>query len=134
MYIHNQCPLFGGQAVYRARTLFALIDDSIDFENACLQSTNSKILIQDKETDFWDLKLVPNPADQKISLFLTNNYSGICYIEITNSIGEIVLNLQKNCQDNIVNIETKNLIPGVYSIHILLGTKINSITKLVIAR
>lgn len=70
-----------------------------------------------------DLKIFPNPADEKLYI----KYSGITTsnvtIEIRDITGRLIAYLEKASNDGLIEIETNNLLPGIYCITIHNGTK-----------
>jgi methionine aminopeptidase len=129
-----QCPINGGQAVFRARTLIELIDDSIDFENACLQSVDRVNKIIKHEDKYYKILLNPNPADQSITISINEEVVGICRIEITNSLGEKVVSQEKNCKQITFSVDTSKLKSGVYAVKVISGRNLIAVEKLVITR
>ncbi len=133
--VAEQCPTYGGPAVYRARTLLALLNDSLSFEDACSQYSSSRNQLANQHNKLTPkISIVPNPANNKINIILAEAFKGICQIEISNSLGESVLLEQKNCNDKSVIVSVSDLKPGVYSVKVLLGESASDIVKLVIAR
>jgi hypothetical protein len=64
--IANQCPAAGGQSVYRARAMLALINDSLAYDDAltCLQAGIYRELNTEIITPV--ITIIPNPADNWI--------------------------------------------------------------------
>src|SRR5690606_34241710 len=69
--IANQCPMVGGNAVYRARSLYSLIDDEVDFDDQllCLQAGIIVKSLMDNAS--LNLQLVPNPARDAAALMIS---------------------------------------------------------------
>ncbi len=130
-----QCPYVGGPAVFRARSLVGLFNDSISYEEDC--SGNSLARGQNPELKSGlnsNVTIRPNPANDKLVVTLNQKYSGICKIEIINSLGSIALSEQHTCKEKNIDLNIINLKQGVYSVKILLGENIIHVAKLVISR
>jgi hypothetical protein len=136
--IAQQCPYTGGPAVERARTLIALVNDSLFYDdvNTCLQvgvyrqvdsnvpnqSVNNSIIVK------------PNPASEKIQVILKGDLSSrVCVLTISNSIGEAVLKMELNCAGGSTDIDVSKLKQGIYSIKVTTGDVL-LVQKLTIVR
>ncbi|OQB58974.1 MAG: hypothetical protein BWX95_02694 [Bacteroidetes bacterium ADurb.Bin141] len=136
--IAQQCPYAGGNAVIRARVWLSMINDSIDYnDNAiCLQSGIYRI---SNDTTFEnnkseDIKIIPNPANDKVTVELLGIYEGICKIQIRNTLNEIVYGAVFNCKKQKHVIDVSKLRQGVYSISVNAKGKKSIINKLIISR
>ena len=135
LQIAQQCPAIGGPAVYRARTLVALFNDTIDYENSCLQNGSLRIQQPVKNVKTTPLIAVnPNPADSKIDIRINKDLEGICKIEIATSLGSIVYSEIRNCKEKSFSIQTSFLTPGIYAVKVVVGSVATNVVKLVIAR
>ncbi len=134
--IANQCPYVGGAAVERARTFIALINDSIFYDdaNVCLQSGIYRIANSDSSITLANNIIIkPNPANDKVEIFLSGNLEGVCYIELKNVMGEIVLMDEMNCKDKYKIIDLGKFSQGVYSVKVHTNN-FETIKKLVIVK
>jgi len=133
--IAHQCPSVGGPAVYRARTLVALITDTIDYDDACQQTGSLRIqLSATKKRSTPMISVIPNPANNKITISINQTLEGMCRIEIANLLGETVLSQAGNCKEQKFSLNTAYLNPGIYSVRLITGSVCSNIVKLVIAR
>lgn len=136
--IASQCPYSGGGAVERARSLISFINDSVVYNDdfVCLQNgvyRFAKDSIDAKELN--KIIVQPNPANDKVKIKLEGNVGeGICKIIIRNSVGEIVLNAEMNCNERQKLIDVSFLAQGVYSINVNANNVIQITEKLVIIR
>ena len=115
--IASQCPYVGGKAVERARTYIALINDSISYDDAniCLQSGVYRFANDSTEKiTSSDIKIIPNPANDKVTVQLTGIDDGICKIQIRNVLNEIVYDDVFDCKNQKHIINVSNLSQGVY--------------------
>ncbi|MBS1764954.1 MAG: hypothetical protein JSS90_08325 [Bacteroidetes bacterium] len=136
--VAQQCPYAGGNAVIRARVWVSMINDSIDYnDNAvCLQSgiyriandTTSETIKSD------DIKIIPNPASDKVTIELSGIDDGICKVQIRNTLNEIVYDNVFDCKKKKHTVNVSNLRQGVYSISVNAVGKKSIINKLIISR
>ncbi|MCO5288439.1 MAG: T9SS type A sorting domain-containing protein [Bacteroidetes bacterium] len=135
--VAQQCPYAGGNAVIRARVWISMINDSIEYNDntICLQSgiyrmandTTGKI-------NYSDIKIIPNPASDKVTVELTGINDGICKVQIRNVLNETVYESEFNCSDKSHLIHINNLSGGVYSITVNAANKKSLISKLIIVK
>lgn len=133
--IANQCPYAGGTAVYSMRNFIALFNDTIyyDDESVCLQAGFNRQIAASIVTP-PEISVVPNPATDKVDIYLNNAATGICEIQIINSLGQVELFEKINCIDKFRSINTSKLSSGVYTIKVKVQGSSFKIVKLIIAR
>jgi len=110
------CPALGGDAVYKARSIHVLFNDTIEYDDelTCLQAGVQFRIAQEKNKTAYKVKIFPNPTFDVIWFDGLAEIEGAINLQITNMLGEQVLNsillpTQKN-----INIQ--NLAAGVYGI------------------
>jgi hypothetical protein len=137
--VAQQCPYVGGGAVERARSMIAMVNDSIVYNDSytCLQSgiyrTSNKDSIKVENKNSIIIK--PNPANDKVEILLNGNFvEGVCKIEISNSIGEVVMIIEMDCKEKRKVIDFNRLSQGVYSINVNANNILHTITKLIIIK
>ena len=69
--IADQCPMVGGNAVYRARALYSLIDEEQVYDDEALCLGHGIIVKRLMETVQSTLSVIPNPATDEATLVLT---------------------------------------------------------------
>ena len=136
--IAQQCPYTGGPAVERARTLIAMVNDSVFYDdvNTCLQVGVYKQTPDDslKQVNGNALILIPNPAKETFQVGLIGDLSdGACNLTINNAIGELVFIQELNCKAETINIDISKLNQGIYSVKVTTGS-VSLIQKLTIVR
>lgn len=107
--IASQCPISGGPAVYRARTLLQLISPDLFFDddNNCIQS--GLIL---RSRNYSNFRFYPNPTSGSFSYqYLTSNPLNLCIFDLS---GRKVRIFQLNANQTIIKEELKGLENGVY--------------------
>ena len=115
----TMCPALDGSAVYKARSIHVLFNDTIDYDDelTCLQAGVQFRIAQEKNRTAYKVKIFPNPTFDVIWFDGLAEIEGAINLQITNMLGEQVLNsillpTQKN-----INIQ--NLAAGVYGIKLL---------------
>jgi hypothetical protein len=133
-----QCPYVGGGAVERARSMIAMVNDSIVYNDSytCLQSGIYRMAKSDSLIDDSNNKIIiqPNPASNEVNIVLKGMYEGLCNIQIQNSVGEIIFIEQMNCKDSIYKINTSKFPQGIYIVKVNVNNFDFVNSKLVIIR
>ncbi len=117
--IANQCPLSGGNAVYRARSLYALITEATyNDEAACaeqgMQYKNSPVPVRVSMLTF-----VPNPATSEVTMQIaTNMATDTGVAEVYNLMGERVHTYRLNTTQNSYSLSVNDLPPGLYMVRV----------------
>lgn len=137
--IAHQCPYAGGEAVNKARIFVAQInpDEVYSDVDVCLQNGIYRQAPPDSlnhNSQISEVKLIPNPANNKISVLITGTHKGVCKIKIENSLAQIVLTETFDCKKSEHTLDISNLIQGVYTVKIDFENGKSKITKLVIQR
>nr|MBK9651076.1 T9SS type A sorting domain-containing protein [Bacteroidota bacterium] len=132
--IAQQCPYSGGNAVYIARNYIALMGDTVIYDDAsiCLQQG---IFRQGTINELpIEVYLKPNPADEYVEIFISNNNGINCSIKILDVLGKLHLNKLIDCKQKVIRIDTKQLSAGVYSVAFISDAYILKANKLIIER
>ncbi len=135
--VAQQCPYAGGNAVIRARVWISMINDSIEYNDntICLQSGIYRMANDTAEKiNYSDIKIIPNPAIDKVTVELTGINDGICKVQIRNVLNETVYESEFNCSDKSHLIHINNLSGGVYSVNVNAANKKSLISKLIIVK
>ncbi|MBK9598607.1 MAG: hypothetical protein IPO60_09915 [Flavobacteriales bacterium] len=113
-YIANQCPMVGGNSVYRARSLYRLIDDEQQFDDPqlCLQHGIIVKSLVARETN--TIGVVPNPARDGATLVLGKPLEEPGVFILFNSVGKEVMRLNVPAEDYHMSFATSGLATGVY--------------------
>jgi hypothetical protein len=136
LYIAQQCPFVGGGAVERARSMIAMINDSIIYNDdyTCLQSGIYRIgryTVSEKIND--EIIIQPNPACDYITITAKSINAENCKIEVTNNLHQVVLSKQLNC-NNQERIDISKINQGLYAVKITLNNDLIKVQKLIIQR
>lgn len=120
--IAQQCPYVGGNAVIRARVWLSMINDSIDYnDNAvCLQSGIYRLANDTTSENIKseDIKIIPNPASDKVTITLSDDMSEICEILFYDVVGKLVLSKELECNQKNHILNVKNLSEGIYMVKV----------------
>lgn len=134
--IATDCPLAGGPAVYRARALLGIIDDTIEYtdELTCAQYGYARKAFVSKNNDIAKIRVIPNPANEYIEVRLKDPEEGICKISIQNAQGLKIFTGQFICNQSKYTIFTNSFATGVYTLSVRVNNSILENVKLVIIR
>ena len=128
--IAQQCPPCGGDAVYRARSLYALIDKSANFNGiGCsgLDSRSSnKPYEKEVEKGQKEIRFSPNPASGEVMLSMPASGQEI-ELMVYSITGKLVLKNTLPAKTNQYRINTSILESGAYFFSLYeLGKKIHT--------
>ena len=134
-YIAQLCPLAARSAVYRARDMYALINDTLQYSDSAVcafegyfrESTNVLYpALTKKENHSNYFKALPNPASERV-LFTFKANDSTSDLTIYNLSGNIIYSTVLNANTNQLSIDISNFVKGVYIAHIV-NTAANSIS------
>ena len=131
------CPHVGGKAVYKARSFMTLLNDTIEYDDTsvCTQAGYRKAAANEQTKEIKEsIRIVPNPASNKVAVELTGIDDGICRIQIKSVLNEIVYTSEFNCSEKQHYIHLNSLSEGMYAIDINAGNKKSIVSKLSIVR
>ena len=123
-----QCPKSGGHAVYQARALYHLVNDSIIF-NDSLFCSNGFSLRQEaplsKSNNLLEafIKMIPNPAEKSVNFQLNLPLDNAADIYIWDIMGRIVekTSIEKGNLNKVVALP--NCKSGLYFVNIIVGNQ-----------
>lgn len=135
-YIAHMCPAIGGSAVYKARSLYALFNDTISYDDAniCLQQGILYRLAQNssKERVKENVIIYPNPTTDFITIKYLGEELKSFELEITNATGQLVTSKMVTLSSNTATENISQLAKGVYFISLSnISGGINRTLKLV---
>jgi hypothetical protein len=133
--IAQQCPDQGGQSVFRARHFVAMINDSIEYDDAAVCLSQGILRTANtKNSQQPCLILLPNPARDEVEVLLIN------YRETEFNLSIIDMKGKRNFTSLLQNakalnqINTSTLPPGVYIVEASYHGEVICRTKLIIVR
>lgn len=125
------CPVLGGVAVFKARSLQATYNDSITFNDrfTCInQGVYYKLAKQDTVKEVMELLIVfPNPTSEILNVTVKTESNYLYKLVVTNLLGQIVY--EKQDATNLTNLNLKELgiSKGLYHLTMLNKTTNNSL-------
>jgi hypothetical protein len=110
--IASQCPLSGGNAVFRARAILSLINDELVYDdvNICLQAGIILKQTPKKPT----AHLYPNPANSSVTQVYEIPENTEAEFQLFNSMGQRQLSFTLIQGNTTVTFSTESLKPGIY--------------------
>ncbi len=134
--IANQCPYVGGPAVYRARTILSSITDNISYNDIeiCISNGIYRHRQSDSNDAFKWIRIMPNPANQKVLIELNGEFKGLCEIQLLDAAGRQLNSSKFECSSKSYSLNVSALPVGVYQITVSVNDDKLFNTKLVISR
>jgi hypothetical protein len=126
----NQCPLSGGDAVFRARSLYHLVDPTYRFNNSALCQPNAAIQAP-KATPPLDFKLFPNPTSGLTVLEFSTPLSGRANVTLYSLQGQPVLQQTAGKGAQHILLETAALPGGTYFCKVMGANGVMGVKRLV---
>jgi hypothetical protein len=117
-YLAFQCPLQGGQSVYKARSLYAEIKDRISYDDDALCNTNRKSLSV-AGTENIIVGIYPNPAKDEVYVGISGNVTQACRLDWYDMLGRLVQSDNLPASDHVTTTHTvniKDLSNGIYEV------------------
>ena len=113
-----QCPYSGGPAVYRARTLISIVNDSMQYQD---DDVCSILVILRKhslknEVENRRLRVFPNPASQSIQLIYSGLHGTTLALEIFDVMGKLILVKNISSLNNTYYLDVTGLENDLYTI------------------
>ena len=117
--IASQCPMLGGNAVFKARSLYWLIDDLHDFDDAEICLPYGIIVKSLVEHEANAVSVLPNPTNTEATLVLARPLEGLGTLTVYNTVGEEVLRVNIPAETPRTVFNTSRLAPGIYHYAVL---------------
>ncbi len=112
--IANQCPLVGGNAVYRARAMYALIDDEQAYDDPALCLQHGLIYRSMQQVGGHAITVVPNPATDHASLVLDESWDAPGVFIVYDAMGAEVMRAEVPAYTPRWEFSTVALAPAMY--------------------
>jgi len=113
--IGGQCPMIGGNAVFRARALLALINSSLNYDDFDL-CANTGINLKQNISYSKNIKarIYPNPANEKATLDyeIPNDSKG--EFNLFSITGQNLISINLTGGQSTYTFSTTDLLPGIY--------------------
>jgi len=132
--IANQCPMLGGNAVFKARSLYWLIDDSYDFDDQLLCLPHGIIVKSLTQQPLNGVAVVPNPASDEATLVLDRELEGPGTFVVYDAVGAEVMRQAVPIEMPRMAFSTASLAPALYHYQVRGPSGIIGVGKLTIVR
>lgn len=137
--IATQCPYAGGNAVFKARGMYALIDDDMDYDDESICLNEGVVLRQASHSSstpgvYEYASVYPNPANESVTISFEFGKDISGKIDIFNFLGQNVSSFSISANEHFNNIDVKSLSSGVYTYTIQSSVGFIQKGKLVITR
>ncbi|MBV6405231.1 MAG: hypothetical protein GFGODING_01998 [Flavobacteriales bacterium] len=132
--IANQCPMVGGNAVFKARSLYWLIDDSYDFDDQLLCLQHGIIVKSLTPQPLNGVAVVPNPTSDEATLVLDRELEEPATFVMYDAVGAEVMRLTVAVEMPRLAFSTTGLAPTVYQYRVQSRTGAIGNGKLTIVR
>ncbi len=134
--IANQCALCGGDGVYQARSLYAIADPNIKFNDESLCGQPQPIKLSNPEAKLEVVfSLSPNPASDWALLNINTELEFEGQLQVFDVSGKLVVSDAITLSSNEPYLLDLSSLPsGFYSFKVLNGIKILFTDKLIISK
>ncbi|MBK8499186.1 MAG: right-handed parallel beta-helix repeat-containing protein [Flavobacteriales bacterium] len=112
--VANQCPLTGGNAVFRARSLYSLIDDAQEYDDALLCLQQGLITKHLRDVVPNHCTVVPNPACDYATLVLLAPLAEPGLLVLSNALGAEVMRVRVSAEQQRLTFGIEGLATGLY--------------------
>jgi hypothetical protein len=120
--IANQCPDAGGPAVYSARSLYALVNDTIIYNDDSLCASNAREFLPENEQpdeNNNDVIMYPNPANTEVTFEFNKPINTSYEIQIFNVLGAKTITQNVSTGSVSKEINVSDLPCGIYFVRII---------------
>lgn len=132
--IADQCPMMGGNAVYRARALYSLIDEEQVYDDEALCLAHGIITKRLMEPTPNTVNVIPNPASNEATLVLTMEQETPGMLIIFDALGAEVARHTVPAGSQRHAFSTATLAPALYHYKVLVADGVIGDGKLTIVR
>lgn len=132
--IAAQCPMIGGNAVFKARALYGLIDPAQEYDDALLCQPFGIDVKRFAGADQNEIVVVPNPAGEEAALVLSRALYEPGRLLVYNALGAEVLRVVIPAEVKRATFATSCLAPGLYQYKMVVQTGALGNGKLTIVR
>jgi len=112
--IANQCPMRGGTAVYRARSMYSLIDDEQEYDDAALCLAQGLIYRGMEQAAEQVITIVPNPARDMATLVYRMEEAVTGTLVLFDALGHETQRITLVGGTDRHAFSTHELVPGAY--------------------
>lgn len=132
--IANQCPMMGGNAVFKARSLYWLIDDSYNFDDQALCLQHGIIVKSLSAKTINAVAVVPNPASDEATLVFDRELDEPGVFVVYDAVGAEVMRHVVPIEMPRLAFSTASLPPALYHYQVRGPSGVLGLGKLTIVR
>ena len=134
--IANQCPLAGGDAVFKARSLYSLIDPLVKYEDEerCASEPEERPAVAQQPQIAAKFQLIPNPAKDELTVKLAAPVEVRTWFIIQDIRSRTHFEKELDTGRATYNINTSQLPPGIYYCTIKSQGSVHKTKQLIIVR
>jgi hypothetical protein len=136
--VAQQCPYAGGKAVYRARTLYLLVDPLIEYDDDSICLLYGIYRNDDPSpsmvTETGNIILIPNPANDFVTVIYRTVAKGSCSLYITDVTGKLVEKVDLPCDKTHYDFSVSGIYNGLYLVNVLNNDESIGRSKMAIMR
>jgi hypothetical protein len=123
-FIANQCPERGGNAVFKARSLYSQVNDTLTYDDSTLCETSQFRLDQfginqNPNHDPNLILIFPNPTNDKLNIKVLGQFEGEMIYNVKDLVGHLLLEGKLGVDLKEYQINLNGLNQGVYLLEIL---------------
>ena len=114
------------------------MNDTIEYDDVtvCAQAgfRKSAETRNTKEEIKGNIKIVPNPTNEKITVTISDDMNGMCEIQFNDVVGKSVLLKELDCNQKTHTLNIKLLSEGIYTVKVNQSNHVSEQFKLIIVR
>ena len=133
--VANQCPLSGGDGVFKARSLYSLVDPLVKYDDGALCAPAPEARPQQPApaaSVAKDFQIIPNPAKDELTVRLHKPLKKDTRFVVYDIRGELHLEKQLEAGEYIFYCNTSRLSTGIYYCKIESKESVYKTQKLII--
>ena len=134
--IANQCPLAGGDGVFKARSLYSLVDPLVKYEDEerCASEPEERTAPVHHPEIASNIQLIPNPAKDELWVKLAKPVEARTQLFVYDTRGRIHLEKNLDVGRTMFIVNTSQVPAGIYYCMIKSQGSIHKTEKLIIIR
>jgi hypothetical protein len=130
--VATQCPVSGGVAVYLARSLYSVIDPTVEYDDEYICMQGGILLRKSQAKTNASAEVYPNPTSNGATLYYNIGDDG--ELKIYDAFGQEIKSFGLISKDHELFFNTNNLTNGIYYLKVTSKSEIVSNLKLIITR
>lgn len=132
--IAEQCPLAGGKAVFWARSLYKMVNDSAFYDDEVLcYEPDTTLRKSEQEISLTGFKIIPNPAAEQAQLYWSG-YSGNGTVELCDALGRVFHSQTVRLDAGTLRLDLTPYASGLYTLRLAQDGRMLERGKLVVSK